>query len=673
MIGAAAAYMSGLFFALFFTDAKGVLMYLSAAVIVYVYGRRRGFRLADYAVITVSFAAAAALSLSYTALSYERINGYAGKTGSFTGEVTGITRYEEGNTAYTLKGRIDGETPAKIMIYSGDLHARVGDEMSIAECSFYKPENGYLYASERIYRSRHIYVKASGLKGLKVTRTNRRIVKRALDSYRDKTVAKFKSELGSECGGFLAGMVFGDKSDFDENTRTVLYRTGIGHVLAVSGLHVSILAGLIWTLLSRLRVNRFISFGVINVMLLLLTATANYPVSALRAAIMLDIMYSAKLFRRQNDSLNSLSVAVLLIAISDPYCVCSAGFLLSVSGTFGIAVFAPYMTKNMKREMFRQRLAADLITGICTTLSVFPVTLWFFDETSLAAPFANLLLLPMCTASMATGFIYVLTFGVLPILPLAGGVIRTVIFISERISALGVFHISDTAGYLRGLLLIALTVIVFAHLFRRSRRLTAVLTAAGIAMGAACTSTYGMLRRRQFTVAVLGSGANAAVVIMHDGHTDIADLSGSRRSAEYVRKYLTVNNASSADTVILTRNAQTVCPIYAEELRLFSLKKWVVPEDGICTGAETVGDRFRISDNGCIIGYDSGRLDIACGGAEISFAPASSGADDGSITVFYGRHKDKTLPEGKKTIDLQTGGNDLEFTPAGDGFRIRRL
>ncbi len=185
MIGAAAAYMSGLFFALFFTDAKGVLMYLSAAVIVYVYGRRRGFRLADYSVITVSFAAAAALSLSYTALSYERINGYAGKNGSFTGEVTGITRYEEGNTAYTLKGRIDGETPAKIMFYSGDLHARVGDEMSIAECSFYKPENGYLYASERIYRSRHIYVKASGLKGLKVTRTNRRIVKRALDSYRD--------------------------------------------------------------------------------------------------------------------------------------------------------------------------------------------------------------------------------------------------------------------------------------------------------------------------------------------------------------------------------------------------------------------------------------------------------------------------------------------------------
>ena len=54
-------------------------------------------------------------------------------------------------------------------------------------------------------------------------------------------------------------------------------------------------------------------------------------------------------------------------------------------------------------------------------------------------------------------------------------------------------------------------------------------------------------------------------------------------------------------------------------------------------------------------------------------AARSSGADDGSITVFYGRHKDKTLPEGKNTIDLQTGGSDLEFTPAGDGFRIRRL
>ena len=134
-----------------------------------------------------------------------------------------------------------------------------------------------------------------------------------------------------------------------------------------------------------------------------------------------------------------------------------------------------------------------------------------------------------------------------------------------------------------------------------------------------------------------------------------------------------MNNALAADTVILTKNAQTGYPIYAEELRLFRVKKWVLPEEGICTEAETVGDSFRITDNGCIIEYDSGRLDIACGGAEISFAPASSGTDNGRITVFYGRYRDKTLPEGKNIIDLQTGGNDLEFTPAGNGFRIRRL
>ena len=672
MIGAAAAYMSGLFFALFFTDIKGILIYVSAAAAVFIYGRRRGFSIADHAIIAVSFVSAVIISLSYTAYNYDRIVAYDGEKGSFTGSVTEIRHYEDGKNAYTLKGRINGTVPAKICFYSGELGAQTGDNISFEKCTFFKPEDSYLYASERIYRSRHIFLKASILSGIRVEHTNRRLLKRKLDSYRDKMIAEFKSELGNECGSFLAGMVFGDKTDFDENTRTVLYRTGIGHVLAVSGLHVSIIASLIWTLLSRLNVNRFAAFAVMNVLLLVMTAMANYPVSALRAAIMLDIMYSAKLFRRQNDSFNSLAVAALIIAVSDPYSVCSAGFLLSLSGTFGIALFAPYMTKKMERETAFQQFTVSLVTGICTTLAVFPVSLWFFDETSVISPLANLILVPMCTAAMVIGFIYVFTFGLLPILPLAGNIIRSVIFLSDKIASVGIFHVSDSTGTLRALLIVCAAAVVFFHMFRKSRRLTAVLTAAGVAAVSVWSAAYGLFRRSVCTVAVLGSGANAAVVVMHDGHTCIADLSGNKRSAEYVRKYLMVNGVISTDTVILTKNAESEYPLYEYELGLFGVKNWIV------SGDEKVGDSFIVEGDGYKLDYDSGTLRVSSEDTDIVFVPAVSGKSDGDLTVFYGRYKKENAPYSendtdRQNIDLYTDGNNLEITADADRFRIRRL
>ncbi|HOC32842.1 MAG TPA: ComEC/Rec2 family competence protein, partial [Ruminococcus flavefaciens] len=348
MIGAAAAYMSGSFFASFFNDVRAWLIGAAAVAMVLIFGGKRGWKRTDSLLLGIAFTVGIALYSAYTAVSYKPVVAYDGTDGSFTGSITEITRYDGNRAGYVLKGRINGVTDAKITYFGYDPDARYGDTVSIEKCTFRKPSNDYIFNSELYYKADGIFLAAASAENVRITHTHTRFIRNKLADFRSYMTERLKAETDEDAGGFLAGMIFGEKRELDSEIKTSLYRSGIGHILAVSGLHVSIIAILLMSVLRKANVNRFISYGIMNVMLISFVAMANYPVSAIRAAIMMDLFHGARLIHRQNNSLNSLAIASLIILTAQPYAIFDAGFLLSVSGTFGIAVFAPFMTKNMK-------------------------------------------------------------------------------------------------------------------------------------------------------------------------------------------------------------------------------------------------------------------------------------------------------------------------------------
>ena len=118
MIGAAAAYMAGLFFASFFSDIPLLVItavILAAALLTV---KRYGFKATDYGIMAVFFMTAVAVFGIYTAVRYRPALEMDGRTGSFRGEVEEVNHYEGGNSSYILKGRIDGDISAKVTFYS---------------------------------------------------------------------------------------------------------------------------------------------------------------------------------------------------------------------------------------------------------------------------------------------------------------------------------------------------------------------------------------------------------------------------------------------------------------------------------------------------------------------------------------------------------------------------
>lgn len=675
--------MAGLFFALFFHDLKIVFIFAVITAMLTLIYIRKGLKLRDFAVIAVFFAVSFSAGQLYTHFYYERIVVYDNQTGSFEGEVTGVKYYSGDNALYTLKGKINGVQPAKVNYYGNVLNADYGDIVKLEECKFSVPKSTYLFNNESYYKADGIFLNAGYCSSISTKEMNRKHFRKALMSYREKMISRFRISLGDNNGDFLAGMVFGEKQGMSDNLKTSLYRCGIGHILAVSGLHISIIAMAVMELLKWLRINKYVSFGLINAIMIIFITMANYPISAIRAAIMMNFLCSAKLFRRQNDTFNSLAGAVLLICIFNPYSVYSSGFLLSITATFSIGVLGPYMTRNFAQDSSSGKILKSFMILLCTSIGIFPLNIKFFDETSLIAPIANLIIVPLCSAALIIGFIFVITGGIIPVLGFADGVIRLILYISDKVSREDMVYfscVSDKAIYL--VFGMAFVVILLQIIFE-NRKLTAAAVAVSFGTVFIFSSVFSRMRFNDFNIAVLGRGNNTAIVVSYQGETVVIDISGHYRDSEYVRKYLAENGIKDVNRVILTKNIPSQYAAFLYDLEMLRIDSWIAVGDEYASGtesAEYMQNGFELSGSCYSIVYDDGLLSVKYGSSEVVFSKAKSGViHENSLNVYYGRMTSGTERfSGSNVIYIGENNEDdlnnfeIKLSENG-GYNIRRL
>lgn len=671
MIGAAAAYLSGLFFASFFTDKFGIILIIIIPVIVFEIAKVRKFSRFDLYIIFFSFLTALTVSLTYTLKCYYSVTDFEGTKGSFSGKVTDYEVYTGDRASYILDGIINDKQKAEIILYCYETGAEYGDIITLENCDFLAIENDYLFGAKDYYKSRHIFLRVNGAESIDVRYTDSAKFKKMLFSFRENMIDKIFMNIGEDTGGFLTGMIFGEKRYLDENIKISLYRSGIGHILAVSGLHISVIASMVMLIMNKMKVNKFISFGIMNLLLLLFITLANYPVSAIRSAIMLDIMYSAPFFRRQNDSLNSIAVAVFIISIADPYSVYNSGFILSISGTFGVAVFGKYMA-----EKTEGKISSAFIISLCTTFSVMPVVLYYFDETSLISPLADVILVPLCTLAMIFGLLYIITGGLLPVLLYVADIlIKIVINVSDIFSSVSFLHISQINNIFPLILILSGFVIICLFLFKGGKRLLTVSISLTSVICCVLIVISAKIRNENMIVAVLGNRNNCVVAVSYDGRTDIIDLSGHYRSAEYVRKYLSENGINKINSLILTNDTASQDIIYETNLQPFTVgERFAVKNIDIYNGRlKLLGDSGFTSDSGDYsIRYYDDVLSVDYNECEINFSLAMDNVQTDGLSVYYGNiTKNTEVYEDGIYLDEI---NNFEIILSADGqYKMRSL
>nr|MDE6729685.1 competence protein ComEC family protein [Oscillospiraceae bacterium] len=276
---------------------------------------------------------------------------YAGQEAVFTGKIIELSHYANSYAGYILEGCFEEDPESdgiRIHLFCEDQNADYGDQMTIAGIPE-RIQGSYVFDSEAYYRRKQVFLEFDfQTEILDVEKYKNLNLVYAIYHWRTDMTERLQSRMGEETGGFLTGMLFGDKSGMDRHTKKALYRTGIGHLLAVSGLHLDFLAVCLGFVLKKCRAGRKLNFLIIGIACGLFAICAGGTVSVKRACVMILISQSAKLFYREPDTLNSLGIAVLLLGLENPFVIGQAGFWLSCAGAYGIGVVANYMTKPEK-------------------------------------------------------------------------------------------------------------------------------------------------------------------------------------------------------------------------------------------------------------------------------------------------------------------------------------
>lgn len=215
-------------------------------------------------------------------------------------------------------------------------------------------------------------------------------------------------------GGLLWALATGSRAHIDENTRQLLQRTGTGHLLAISGLHVGLLAGVVYTSLGFVaRVMARWAPGVGGVVALrvlqasgavvaasLYSELVGWPVSTRRAVWMVTGAALARLSGRRVDPWSLLALATCVVVAAQPAVVSTLGFGLSFGAVLGILAFTPRFSRLVPPDTspLVRRAAEALSVSLGAMLGTLPLTAYWFQELSPWTPIANLIAGPLVGA-----------------------------------------------------------------------------------------------------------------------------------------------------------------------------------------------------------------------------------------------------------------------------------
>lgn len=276
-----------------------------------------------------------------------------------------------------------------------------------------------------------------------VTRTGQRNTPRALAArLNQKLCTALSSHYDSDAAALLSAMLLGNRSSLSSATTYHFRRAGVSHLLALSGMHISILAFAVTRLTALFPLSKRTRSLLLLLFLTLFSVLTGLSASILRAAIMTAFVQCAGLLRRDNDPFTSLPFAAAIIVCVNGIAVLDIGLWLSVFATLGIllvsALTEPLMKKtNPVIRYITRILLLPILFSLAATLLTLPLTSFAFGQFSIISIPANLVFPPLMTAFLYLSLLSIpLPFLRVPVNGAATGYLRLLSLFASCPSAL---------------------------------------------------------------------------------------------------------------------------------------------------------------------------------------------------------------------------------------------
>lgn len=376
---------------------------------------------------------------------------------------------------------------------------------------------------------------------------------------------------------FLAAMTAGERGGVSDGVYTALKRSGIAHLMAVSGMHVCFLVSLL-TLFTGADPRRRAAVC-LPVVVLFALAVGGSP-SALRACVIWAFALLAPVLGREKDTWSALAAALCFLLLLNPLSAANVGLQLSFAAVAGITLVTPRLAAALGRLRPRalgedaprwrrllRRGTGGLLGVLWDVLSstlgalvfTIPLSAYYFRTLSLAAPLTNVLVLPVAAAAFVLALVTGLVAFVSPALAGAMGALfawpaRYILGAAQTIGGLPYSAVTLTGAFYPGFLLCAYALLLLAVLWRGQRRRWWVfVSCGGVMLAAAILFTRLSFRVGDLTVAVLDVGQGQSVVLRSGGETALMDCGGTVADpGDVAADYLLDRGETTLDKLILT-------------------------------------------------------------------------------------------------------------------------
>lgn len=500
---------------------------------------------------------------------------------------------------------------------------------------------------------------------------------------RQKIVALVDWIFPADTSGFVRALLLGDTGELSFETAWSLRTTGIFHIVAVSGMHISILFGIVCILCVKRRY--LIAFVGLPV-LVLFAGVAGFSPSVVRSCIMQALMILALLTDNEYDPPTALAAAAFAILVVNPLAITSVSFQLSVGCMAGIFLFSgriyQYIMRNTclgpaKGKSLRARLTRWAVGSVSVTLGAMslttPLSAYYFDNISLSGVFANLLILWLISLIFYC-VVAACVFGALW-LPLGVGIgwliswpIRLVLWVVNMISKVPLSSVYTSSIYIVAWLIFAYVMVM---VFLKSKKKHPFVLVVCILLGLLGTVTCSYVEPRldNYRITAVDVGQGQCLILQNDGKYYMVDCGGDSgdQAATRAAQLLLSQGVFRLDGLIITHyDADHVAGV-PQLLSVIPAKTLYLP---VQEGESDVRDALvaKYADKICWITED-----ISLDAADIKIFASNNTADsnESSLCILFQPENCDILitgdraEEGEQALMNHTTLPDLEILIAG--------
>ena len=383
-------------------------------------------------------------------------------------------------------------------------------------------------------------------------------------------------------GGLLSALVIGDRSYLDSNTSLNFRRVGISHILALSGMHWSIVMHAFERILLALRIKKSFRVAITSVFTFLYMAMVGFTPSITRAGIMLIIYYVLYLLAHSRDSFTSLSIAVFVIVLASPHSIFDTSLWLSSFATLGIITLSEMQSYKPKgniairsfRWLYNMLFSSFFAIG-CTLV----ITATSFQTISVISIFTTIIFSPLIEFLIYLGF-SLLLLGNIPFLAKATTLFCN--FIStlvERVADKPWVLSSTNFGIVKALIIIFTVLLIAFLIFNiKSKKsyvaLLVVLFSSIFLTAALCTSNI----RNSNEANYLTEKSNEAIILKDSGEIALFFPEQFNSSSSFYARTITqAEGITYVDKIILSSYNSYLSSNLVTYLKSFKVKEILLP------------------------------------------------------------------------------------------------